>query len=260
MFAGPFSLSMIKRAVERGLIQIRLHSIRDSGLGRHRQVDDTPCGGGPGMVLKAEVLDRALRRVMAPDPGYVIYLCPQGKRFDQVDAKRLATEKHLILICGHYEGVDDRFIQRRVDEQLSLGDFVLTGGEIPAMAVVDAVARLQPGVLSDKTGFTQDSFYHGLLEHPHFTRPAQWRSDPEGEVAVVPDVLLSGHHGAVAAWRRRQSLLITLIRRPELLQSADLSRAERRLLLELARDLETMNLANPLEETPVAAEGKERIL
>lgn len=277
MFSGLVSASILKRALEDGLLQIEWVQIRDFAKDRHQRVDDAPFGGGPGMVLKADVLDRALQDVLDRVPqgivdqqpqgivvrsqkvsqkngyiqnsgtiqnwtqrGHVVYLSPQGKRFDQEDAKRLAGLSHVILVCGHYEGVDERFISARVDEELSLGDFVLTGGEIPAMAVIDAVSRLLPGVIGDEASFAGDSFYHGLLDHPHFTRPARWVREPAKNVPA-PAVLLSGDHGAVADWRRRQSLLRTLIRRPDWLERADLTRVEQRLIEKLAQDLETLD-------------------
>lgn len=258
MFAGLLASSILKRAQERALVQVALVQLRDFAEDRHQQVDDAPFGGGPGMLLKADVLERAVQSVRPAVPlaaapagrGYVVYLSPQGKRFDQEDAKRLAALDHLILVCGHYEGVDERFITTQVDEELSLGDFVLTGGEIPAMAVLDAVARLLPGVLGDDASCANDSFYHGLLDHPHYTRPARWISQ-EGCTHPVPAVLLSGHHGRVADWRRRQSLLRTLIRRPDWLPRAGLTKGERQLLELLAQDLET------LEETPSGIHSQE---
>ncbi|MBF0160697.1 MAG: tRNA (guanosine(37)-N1)-methyltransferase TrmD [Magnetococcales bacterium] len=251
IFADLLSHSILKRALDRALFQVEVLQLRDFAEDRHRRADDTPFGGGPGMVIKADLLDRALRSLhpsaadgtggesLPAQRGHVIYLSPQGKRFDQGDAKRLAGLTHLVLVCGHYEGVDERFIAARVDEELSLGDFVLTGGEIPAMAVLDAVARLLPGVLGDEASFASDSFYHGLLDHPQFTRPAVW-VDPDGQKRGVPEVLLSGDHGKVADWRRRQSLLRTLVRRPDWLQRAELTRAERQLLERLAQDLDTL--------------------
>ncbi len=253
MFSALLAHSILKRAEERDLLQVRWVPLRDFAEGRHQRVDDTPFGGGPGMVIKADVLERALQSLQpAASPvqasgearGHVVYLSPQGKRFDQDDAKRLAGLPHLILVCGHYEGVDERFVTTWVDEELSLGDFVLTGGEIPAMAVLDAVARLLPGVLGDEASFTDDSFYHGLLDHPQFTRPAVWSRSGAPEVRV-PAVLLSGDHGMVAAWRRRQALLRTLIRRPDWLSRAELTRTERRLMEMLAQDLDT------LEDSPL---------
>ncbi|MEO5364019.1 MAG: tRNA (guanosine(37)-N1)-methyltransferase TrmD [Magnetococcus sp. DMHC-8] len=256
MFAGLLSHSILKRAEERGLLQVVLVQLRDFAEGRHQRVDDAPFGGGPGMVIQADVLERAVASLHAEADtsgcarGRVVYLSPQGRRFDQDDAKRLAGLAHLVLICGHYEGVDERLVAARVDEELSLGDFVLTGGEIPAMAVLDAVVRLLPGVLGDGASAVGDSFYHGLLDHPQFTRPASWlRLD--GQVDRVPEVLLSGNHGLVAAWRRRQALLRTLIRRPDWLQRADLTRTERRLMEMLAHDLET------LEDSPLDITNRE---
>lgn len=260
MFANMLSLSMLKRARERGLLHVELVQLRDFAEDRHHRVDDTPFGGGPGMVFKADLLERAVASrepaKTAPSPdttgqgessGHVIYLSPQGKPFDQDDAKRLAGLSHLILVCGHYEGVDERFITARVDEEISLGDFVLTGGEIPAMAVLDAVSRLLPGVLGDEASFTDDSFYHGLLDHPQFTRPADWVSQ-DGVQRRVPAPLLSGNHTLIADWRRRQSLLRTLVRRPDWLQRANLTKTERKLIELLAHDLETLENA-PLDIT-----------
>ncbi|MBF0157702.1 MAG: tRNA (guanosine(37)-N1)-methyltransferase TrmD, partial [Magnetococcales bacterium] len=243
--------SIVRRGVERGLLEVRLVDVRDHGLGRHRQVDDVPFGGGPGMVMRADVLARALDEGV-PDhgEGWVILLSPQGERFDQEMAKRLARKSHLILVCGHYEGIDERFVQAKCNQEVSLGDFVLTGGEIPAMAIIDAVARLQPGVLGDSASFESDSFQEGMLDHPHYTRPATWREKPQGLPKAeadggekewsVPEVLLSGHHGEVAAWRRRQALLRTLLRRPEWLPGAGLTRAEKVLIERLATELAAM--------------------
>lgn len=254
------SLSIIKRARERGLLHVELVQLRDFAEDRHHRVDDTPFGGGPGMVLKPDLLERAVASLQttgtAPahnaagrgqTSGHVIYLSPQGRPFDQDDAKRLAALSHLILVCGHYEGVDERFVTARVDEEISLGDFVLTGGEIPAMAVLDAVSRLLPGVLGDEASFTDDSFYHGLLDHPHFTRPADWVCQ-DGVKRGVPATLLSGNHALIAGWRRRQALLRTLMRRPDWLERANLTKTERKLMELLAHDLETLENA-PLDIT-----------
>ncbi len=243
MFAGLLGQSILKRATERDLLQVSLVQLRDFAEGRHQRVDDTPFGGGPGMVLKAEVLYRALCALQpAAQPAvpraHVVYLTPQGKRFDQSDAKRLAGLAHLILVCGHYEGLDERFVATQIDEELSMGDFVLTGGEIPAMAVLDAVARLLPGVLGDPESFAGDSFYQGLLDHPHFTRPASWQPNEDAPPCFVPEVLLSGHHDKIKDWRRRQALLRTLLRRPDWLAQANLSKPEKRLMELLASELE----------------------
>ena len=267
MFSGLLDASILGRARGRGLIETRLVAIREYGQGRHRQVDDTPCGGGPGMVMRADILDAALQDAVAGCPGHVIHLTPQGKPFDQDDARRLAAMDHLVLVCGHYEGVDERFVERRVDEEISLGDFVLTGGEIPAMAVLDAVARLCPGVLGDAGSFQADSFYHGLLDHPQFTRPVRWHpledvggepEPPTGGGLPVPEVLLSGHHGAIADWRRRQALLRTLLRRPDMVPRAELNRPERRLLDALAAELEKMESVDQSHSTAVEHDGKDQ--
>lgn len=242
MFTGILAGSILGRAIGSGIMAVRMVQIRDFAPGRHRRVDDAPFGGGPGMVLKPDVLERALDQATGEHPGRVVFLTPQGKPFVQGDARRLAAMDHLILVCGHYEGMDERLVAARADEELSLGDFVLTGGELPAMVVLDAVARLLPGVLGDDGSAAADSFGAGEregLDHPHYTRPAVWRT-ARGVETRVPDTLLSGDHGAVAAWRRRQSLLRTLIRRPELLERVAWSRQERRLIEALARDLEAM--------------------
>jgi tRNA (guanine37-N1)-methyltransferase len=235
MIAAAAGHSILKRACDQGRVQIAIQSIRDHAPGLRRQVDDDPYGGGPGMVLKPDILDRALTHTLQQHgPGLVIELSPQGVRFTQSIAQELAQQSHLILVCGHYEGVDERFTEARVERTLSLGDFVLTGGEIPAMAVMDAVVRLLPNVLGDAASVEQDSFQTGLLDHPHYTRPEVW----DGH--VVPPVLRSGHHGEVAAWRRRQALLRTLIRRPDLIAGARLSRQEQRLIHALAVELEAI--------------------
>jgi tRNA (guanine37-N1)-methyltransferase len=196
------------RAARAGLIEVEVSDIRDWAEGRHRQVDDAPYGGGAGMVLRVDVVARAVRAV-AGDGGYVIHLTPAGVPFTQAIAERLAAMPHLVLLCGHYEGIDDR-IDTVVDEEISLGDFVLTGGEIAACAVVDATARLRPGVLGNVASSADESFTTGLLEHPQYTRPREF------EGVEVPDVLLSGDHARVAAFRRQQALERTRLRRPDL--------------------------------------------
>ncbi|WP_130471348.1 tRNA (guanosine(37)-N1)-methyltransferase TrmD [Candidatus Magnetaquicoccus inordinatus] len=242
MFTGLLRQSILKRAQEHGLLEVNLLQLRDFAENRHQRVDDAPFGGGPGMVLKADVLERAVGHLRVAEdplaPAHVVYLTPQGQPFVQADAKRLAGMAHLILVCGHYEGVDERFVATQVDEELSLGDFVLTGGEIPAMAVLDAVARLLPGVLGDPESFAGDSFYQGLLDHPHYTRPARWQPAAGQTSFSVPEVLLSGHHSKVRDWRRRQALLRTLLRRPDWLIRANLSKTEKALMELLASALE----------------------
>ncbi|MBF0422978.1 MAG: tRNA (guanosine(37)-N1)-methyltransferase TrmD [Magnetococcales bacterium] len=238
MFSQVVGGSILGRAIRNGLLQVDLVAVRHFAQDRHRTVDDAPYGGGPGMVMKADVLERALRSIHQWQDTWRVYMSPQGKRFDQQDAQRLSGCRHVVVICGHYEGVDDRFVEHYVDEELSLGDFVLTGGEVAAMAVVDATARLVAGVLGDAESYRNDSFYHGLLDHPHYTRPASWTTADGARALEVPGVLLSGDHGAIAAWRRRQSWLRTWLRRPDLLASARLSKEERRLLLAMQHDME----------------------
>jgi len=227
MFRGPFEESIVKRAVEKGIVQIFLHDIRDYASDRHRTVDDYPYGGGPGMVMKPEPLFAAVDDVQgqAAERGPVVLLTPQGRLFDQKVAVELARHDRLILICGHYEGVDARVHEHLVTDEISIGDYVLSGGELAAMVVVDAVVRQIPGVLGSPLSSADDSFAQGLLEHPQYTRPADFRG------MSVPEVLLSGNHGEIARWRRQQSLLRTARRRPDLLVRADLSKEEKQWLL-----------------------------
>jgi tRNA (guanine37-N1)-methyltransferase len=210
MFAGPFDESIVKRARERGVVSINLVNLREFGLGRHRTVDDTPYGGGPGMVLRPEPLAAAIDSVRRPD-SRVVLLTPQGRLLRQSLVRDLAQLAHLVLVCGHYEGVDERVLSL-IDDELSIGDYVLTGGELPAMIVVDAVARLLPGALGAGESAAQDSHgAEGLLDWPHYTRPPEFRGQS------IPEVLLSGNHARIAAWRREQALQRTASRRPDLL-------------------------------------------
>ena len=222
MFSGPFGQSIIKRAIDRQLVNIVIHNIRDYGLGRHRLVDDYPYGGGPGMVMKPEPLFEAVGALKAEAGTPIILLTPQGRLFNQKVANELAAQERLILICGHYEGVDERVREYLVTDEISIGDYVLSGGELAAMVVVDAVVRLLPGVLSSEV--REDSHIEGLLEYPHYTRPLLYRGWP------VPPLLLSGNHAQIAKWRREQSILRTLRRRPDLLDKADLSWQEKQLI------------------------------
>jgi tRNA (guanine37-N1)-methyltransferase len=219
MFEGPFAESIVKRAQDAGLIEIHVHDIRGWATDRHRTVDDTPYGGGAGMVLKPEPLGDAIRAVRGDD-GHVVLLSAQGRLFDQEAARRLAMLPHVVLVAGHYEGVDERVIASQVDEELSIGDYVLTGGELPAMVVADAVTRVVPGVI-EETSLAHESHTGGLLEGPQYTRPA----DHEGK--RVPQVLLSGDHKAIAAWRRAEAIRRTAERRPDLLAAAALTPEER---------------------------------
>lgn len=233
MFDSPFAGSILGKAIDKGLIEISAHALRDWAEGRHKLTDDAPYGGGDGMVMKPEPVARALSDLRKAAPGAkVLLMTPQGKPFSQSDAASLACEDALILLCGRYEGFDER-IRTMVDAEYSLGDFVLTGGEIPAMAMVDAVARLVPGVLGSAGSAEKDSFSDGLLEHPHYTRPAEY------EGMRVPEVLLSGNHAEIARWRRREQLKRTLERRPDLLEKATLTLEDRKLLEEVGRESET---------------------
>ena len=216
MFVGPFDESMLKRAREAGLLQLNLVDIRDFATDRHRTVDDTPYGGGPGMVMKPGPIFAAVGAVRSAD-SRVILLSPQGRLFEQAMAIELSTLPHLVLICGHYEGVDERVREHLVDEELSIGDYVLTGGELAAMVVVDAVGRLLPGVLGAGESTVEESHSSGLLEYPQYTRPAEFRG------WRVPDILLSGNHAEIARWRRRRALERTRERRPDLLRSEHLA-------------------------------------
>jgi len=224
MFAGPFAESIIGRAIEHNLVTIVVHNLRDYGLGKHHVVDDRPYGGGPGMVLKPEPLFELVEEIKGGDRVPVILLSPQGRLFCQKVAQELATHEQLVLICGHYEGVDERICEHLVSDEISIGDYVLTGGELAAMVVVDAVVRLLPGVLGSEESPRDDSHAEGLLEYPQYTRPQVYRG------WAVPQVLLSGNHSQVARWRKEQSLLRTLSRRPEFLEKADLSAEERRFI------------------------------
>ena len=227
MFAGPLNGSILGRAQAQGLIEIALHNPRDWTTDRHHIVDDYPYGGGAGMVMKPEPIFAAVEAVHQGGP--IILLSPQGRRFDQATARALAAEPRLTLLCGHYEGFDERIREHLATDELSIGDYVLTGGELAAMVVVDAVARLVPGVLAP--GSTEEeSHTAGLLEYPHYTRPAEFRG------WRVPDVLLSGHHAQVARWRRKEALRRTRARRPDLLAAAELSEQDRVLLAEIAAE------------------------
>jgi tRNA (guanine37-N1)-methyltransferase len=214
MFAGPLEDGMLARARRGGRVGVRVHDLRRWGVGRHRQVDDTPYGGGGGMVLRPEPLFDAvewIRQRYPSEDDRVVLLSPQGIRLDCAVARRLARRRRVILLCGRYEGIDERVRDGIVDEELSIGDFVLTGGELPAMVVIDAVSRFVPGVLGREEAAQRDSFSEGLLDYPQFTRPATYRG------MGVPDVLLSGNHAAIEAWRERRSIESTRSKRPDLL-------------------------------------------
>lgn len=229
MFTSPLKESMVKRAQEQGLVDIMVHNIRDYTDDKHHTVDDYPYGGGPGMVLKPEPVFRAAEAVKEQtnvSDMPIILLTPQGRLFSQAVAQELSLHPSLILICGHYEGLDDRVSEYLATDEISIGDYVLSGGELAALVVVDAIVRLIPGVLGSKDSVGSDSYSDGLLEYPQYTRPdvyQNWR---------VPSVLLSGNHGQIAEWRRRQAILRTAKRRPDLLEKGNLCDEERKWILE----------------------------
>ena len=233
MIEQPLAAGIIGRAIDRGRLDVKVRDLRDFTTDRHRVVDDVPYGGGPGMVLKPDPIFRALDAIEAERGGplTVILTSPQGRRFTQAEAQRLSGVAHVVLLCGRYEGFDDR-VRERVTEELSIGEYVLTGGELPALVVLDAVARFVPGVVGDEQSVAEDSFARGLLDFPQYTRP------PEIDSLRVPDVLLSGHHAEIRRWRKREALSRTLDRRPDLLNDAVLDDEEMKLLRELkgARD------------------------
>jgi tRNA (guanine37-N1)-methyltransferase len=222
MVEAGLAEGVVGRARERGLLDVAVRNLRDYTTDRHHVVDDVPFGGGPGMVMKPEPFFAAMQAIEAERgrPGAVVLLTPAGQRFTQAGAARLAGLGHVVLLCGRYEGVDERVRERWVTDEVSIGDYVLSGGEVPALAVVDAVARLVPGVVGDERSVEEDSFVRGLLDYPHYTRPAAFGGHD------VPDVLLSGHHAEIRRWRRQQALRRTWERRPDLLESAQLDEEE----------------------------------
>ena len=245
MVQAPLAAGIVGRAIERGTLDVKVRDLRDFTTDRHRVVDDVPYGGGPGMVLKPDPFFRALDAIETDRGGplTVILTSPQGKRFTQVDAQRLSGQPHLVLLCGRYEGFDDR-IRQRVTDEISIGDYVLSGGELAALVVVDAVARLVPGVVGDEQSVAEDSFSRGLLDFPQFTRPpeiacrggagnAGSATASAERVLKVPDVLLSGNHAEIRRWRKRQAVARTLERRPDLLDGAVLDEEEKQILREL---------------------------
>jgi len=228
VFSPYVHASMLEKAAGRGLIDVQLHNIRDYAHDRHHTTDDTPYGGGGGMVMKPEPIFEAVEAVLGTAPGCpIILLTPQGRVFNQKIAAQLAAEPRIALLCGRYEGIDERIRQGLVSDQISIGDYVLTGGELPAMILIDAISRLLPGVLGDPDGAADDSHASGLLEYPHYTRPPEFRGQ------AVPEVLLSGDHGKIAQWRREQSLTRTLKQRPDLLGTAPLTETDVKFLRKL---------------------------
>ncbi len=223
IFSEVFDFGIVRRAVEAGLIEIHVHDLRDYTSDRHRQVDDRPFGGGAGMVMKPEPLFRAVEAVTNGEPDVsVLLLSPQGRLFDQSTAREYAEKPRLVLICGRYEGVDERVAENLITGEVSIGDYVLSGGEIPAMVVVDAVTRLIPGALGCEQSAERESFVGGLLDYPHYTRPAEYRG------LKAPDVLMSGNHSEIESWRRHKAIEKTLRRRPDLIRCRILSDDERR--------------------------------
>lgn len=248
MFQIPFNVSIVKRAIDNGLVEIKAHNIRDYTHDKHHVVDDSPYGGGPGMVLKPEPIFEAAEAVKSeiqPEGKLpVVLLTPQGRLFSQPVARELSRYSHLMFICGHYEGVDERVCEHLITDEISIGDYVLTGGELPAMVVIDAVVRLIPGVLGAEASALDESHASGLLEYPQYTRPPVYRG------WAVPEILLSGDHARIARWRREQVIRRTLARRPELLQKAGLSKAEKQLVEQLLASSATgprLNLNRSLE-------------
>jgi tRNA (guanine37-N1)-methyltransferase len=231
MVEAGLAEGVVSRGIERGLLDLKVHDLREHTTDRHRSVDDVPYGGGPGMVMKPEPLVKAVEAIRRDrgQPEAVVLLSPQGRQFTQAEAVRLSGLTHVVLLCGRYEGMDERVRELVATEELSIGDYVLSGGELPALVIVDAVSRLVPGVVGDAGSVEGDSFSRGLLDYPHYTRPAEFLG------RSVPDVLLSGHHAEVRKWRKRAALARTMSRRPDLLASADLDDEERELLEELKR-------------------------
>jgi tRNA (guanine37-N1)-methyltransferase len=228
MFSSPLRESILGRAIEKRVLQIQTTNIRDFALDKHQVVDDAPYGGGQGMVMKVEPIARAIESVKAENPSArTIYLTPQGKPFHQDLARRLSVQSHLVLLCGRYEGVDERVRELFVDEEISIGDYVLTGGELAAMVLIDAVSRFIPGVLGSDRSAEEDSFFNSLLEYPQYTRPVEFKG------CRVPEVLLSGNHSAISLWRKKEALRRTSARRPDLLAKASLTEEEKGLLEEV---------------------------
>lgn len=235
MFSGVFGQSILHKAAEKSAVQYNVVNFRDYADNKHHTVDDYPYGGGAGMVLKPQPIFDAVEALKAQANSKntrVILLCPQGERYDQRKAEELAKEEHLIFICGHYEGYDERIREHVVTDEISIGDYVLTGGELGAMVVIDSVVRLLPEVLGNEESHMKDSFSTGLLEHPHYTRPADFRG------IKVPDVLLSGNHKLIEEWRNKEALRRTLTRRPDLLEKIELTKEQEKWLMEVKKEFD----------------------
>jgi tRNA (guanine37-N1)-methyltransferase len=229
MVEAALAEGILAKAIQRDVLSVRTRDLREFTEDRHRTVDDVPYGGGPGMVLKPEPLFKAVDAIRedAGEPQAIVLVSPQGRRFTQIEAARLAGLDRVVILCGRYEGVDDRVREHLATEELSIGDYVVSGGELPALVIVDAVARLIPGVVGDEDSVAGDSFSRGLLDYPQVTRPAEFRG------WKVPDVLVSGHHGEIRKWRKRQAIELTVLRRPDLLVDAELDVEEQEILREL---------------------------
>jgi len=233
MLEGIIKESILKRAQQKNIVKINIHNLRDFALDKHSIVDDYSYGGGAGMVLKPEPIFRAVGKIASSKKGKrkvrIILLTPQGQTFNQAKAKELSQEEHLLFICGHYEGVDERVKENLITDEISIGDYVLTGGELPAMVIIDSLVRILPRVLNKRESFENDSFYQGLLDYPHYTRPRRFRGKS------VPALLLSGNHSQIRKWRRQKALKNTLNKRPDLLEKITLSAEDQKILEELKR-------------------------
>ncbi|KSU89684.1 tRNA (guanosine(37)-N1)-methyltransferase TrmD [Priestia flexa] len=230
MFEGVFGESILKKAQEKQAVELNVVNFREYSANKHQNVDDYPYGGGAGMVLTPQPIFDAVDALTKDSKPRVVLLCPQGERYTQKKAEELAQEEHLIFVCGHYEGYDERIREHVVTDEISIGDYVLTGGELGAMVVIDSVVRLLPGVLGNQDSAVKDSHSTGLLEHPHYTRPADFRG------FKVPDVLMSGDHQKIAAWREKESLKRTLLRRPDMLEQLELSSQQKKIIAELQNE------------------------
>jgi tRNA (guanine37-N1)-methyltransferase len=231
LFDGALNEGIVRRAIERGIVDITVHDLRDHATDRHRSVDDVSYGGGPGMVFKPEPLFRAVEAIRADgEVDAVVLTSPQGRTFTQREAERLAAMRRVVVLCGRYEGIDERVREALVTDEISVGDYVLSGGELPALVMVDAVVRLLPGAVGDEESVEVDSFSRGLLDFPHYTRPAEFRG------LKVPDVLLSGNHEEIRRWRKREALRRTVMKRPDLLDTAELDSEEREMLRALLEE------------------------
>lgn len=232
MCSSVFSQSIIGRAIDKGILSVFAHNIRDFSKDKHRRVDDTPYGGGMGMLMQAQPVYDCYQHICESlqKKPYLIYLSPQGKVLTQEKVKELSRLPEIALLCGHYEGIDERVLEEIVDEEISIGDYVLTGGELPALVLLDSVARMVEGVLPNEEAYSCESHYNGLLEHPQYTKPYEWNGK------CVPDVLISGHHANIEKWKREQSLIRTFKRRPDMLEKAELSKKDEKLLQMLNKE------------------------